>query len=426
MMMLINNSLLLVFCVILGTLTFPLSIISNQSKLQKTERLKSYFSSMDRGALPNFNEELNLLGSYLVQSLFIQVSGLSLSQEIYSMSVLQYRSSPQKIRGSYIGSILTVNLTDANNALNGVMTSLFVTQLSFVQDHKLQHILNNSLSLLSQRNLPLEKISISLIQLGDQNCCKYAGFNDTYPRFPASIAKLFWLVYLYSQYNDGILSESAISETEIRKMMADSDNEPASQVLDLVTQTESGESLSQADLGQWMDKRLSVNRYFESLGYYGINVSQKNFPVPFINLYEPKGRDLQMRGDPHRPIRNYLTTLSTARLLYNIHTRQAVSTEYSDRIKSHLRRDLNPAAWQKKPFNSIDGFLGESLPPNTEFYSKAGWMSSARNDAAIIISPDGRTQYILVIFGDDVMFKEDEDIFPRLSQQIYSSLINQP
>lgn len=325
----------------------------------------------------------------------------------------------------FIGSPLASKLAGSQKIFNQ-STSISMASSSLTIDDKLKSTINESLLIAEQRNLPLEKLSISLLQLNDENCCRYAGFNDKYPRFPASIAKLFWLVYLYSQYSDGTLPEGTIRESEIHKMITDSDNEPASQVLDLVTQTKSGESLSQAELAQWMDKRLSVNRYFESLGYHGINVSQKNFPVPSINLYEPKGRDLQMRGDAQRPIRNYLTTLSTARLLYAIHTRQAVSAEYSGRIKSHLRRDLNPAVWKSKPFNSVEGFSGESLPPNTEFYSKAGWMSSARNDAAIVISPDGRTQYILVIFGDDVAFKEDEDFFPILSQQIYSSLTNQP
>jgi hypothetical protein len=327
---------------------------------------------------------------------------------------------------SSIGPRLAFNLSKIKQILDYTAPVLLASSSSLIPDDRLQLIVDETLMLVDQRGLPLDKFSISLIRLNHENRSSYAGFNDTYPRFPASIAKLFWLVYLYSQYNDGTLDERQISEDQIHKMIADSDNEPASRVLDLITQTSSGESLPPSDLEQWIYKRFSVNRYFESLGYRNINVSQKNFPVPSINLYEPQGRDLQIRGNPQQPTRNSLTTLSTAYLLYAIHTHQAVNTDYSNRIKSHLRRDLNPAVWSKKPFNSVDGFLGEALPPNTEFYSKAGWMSSARNDAAIIISPDAQAQYILVVFGDDVAFKEDEDVFPAISQQIYNRLTGQP
>jgi beta-lactamase class A len=101
-----------------------------------------------------------------------------------------------------------------------------------------------------------------------------------------------------------------------------------------------------------------------------------------------------------------------------------VNSTYSQRIQAHLKRDLSPASWQGKPFNSIEGFLGESLPASTSFYSKAGWMSISRNDAAVIVSPDGKAKYILVVFGDDQAFMDDEDIFPVISREIYQSLVN--
>lgn len=295
---------------------------------------------------------------------------------------------------------------------------------SFVRKSELSTILDRAIAQVEQRGLPLDKLSISLVDLTSDSCCSYAGFNDRYPRYPASVVKLFWLVNLYAQYQTGDLSPNVISEREIHEMIADSDNEPASRVLDLITQTESGGDLSAGELEQWMDKRFSINRYFEARGYQGINLSQKTFPIPYLQLNGPQGRELQMRGNAAQPIRNYLTTHSMAQLLYEIFTNQAVDPTYSQRILSHLKRDVSPTSWQGIPFNSIEGFLGESLPPNTTFYSKAGWMSISRNDAAIIVTPDGKSQYILVVFGDDKAFMDDEDIFPIISRTIYQDLVD--
>jgi hypothetical protein len=324
---------------------------------------------------------------------------------------------------SNIGSTLVGILNLSGKLRSPEPTSLQTTPL-FANDLQLKAILDQAIVHVERRGLPLDKLSISLVKLTSDSCCGYAGFNDNYPRYPASVAKLFWLVNLYAQYENRTLSPGTVPESEIRKMIADSDNEPASRVLDLVTQTESGKDLSTDELERWMDKRFSINRYFEARGYQGINLSQKTFPIPYLQLNGPQGRELQMRGNSAQPIRNHLTTRSTAWLLHEIFTNQAVNSTYSQRIQAHLKRDLSPASWQGKPFNSIEGFLGESLPASTSFYSKAGWMSISRNDAAVIVSPDGKAKYILVVFGDDQAFMDDEDIFPVISREIYQSLVN--
>ncbi|MEB3231771.1 MAG: serine hydrolase [Leptolyngbyaceae bacterium] len=309
---------------------------------------------------------------------------------------------------------------EIGNSINNPLSSSVLP--SFSPDWRLQKVVDDVVEIVKERGLPTQKLSVSLVNLTDGSCCAYAGFNDSDPRYPASVVKLFWLVILYNQYSDGTIAQNSISETEIHEMIADSDNEPASRVLDLITQTSSGVDLPPDELDQWINKRYSTNYFFENLGYYNLNISQKTFPIPYLQLNGPEGREKQMRGDENQPLRNFLTTYSTARLLYEIDIDQAIAPEYSEKIKSHLLRNLEVEAWQYVPFNSIDGFLGEGLPPDSIFYSKAGWTSANRNDSAIIESPDGSVKYILVVFGDDAAFKEDEDIFPMISREIYSRL----
>ncbi len=296
---------------------------------------------------------------------------------------------------------------------------------SFKSDWQLQKIVDDILGTIQAQGLSTNNLSISLVKLNDSNCCAYGSYSDNQAIFPASVSKLFWLAALYGQYNAGILPEGTISEGEIYKMIQDSDNEPASRVVDTITATESGTELTPEELKTWIDKRLWVNHFFESAGYRNINVSQKNFPIPYLKLQKPdKGRDLQIRGKGVVPIRNYLTSFDVARILYEIDSGQAVSKEYSSKIKKLLRRDLNSDVWKKKEYNSIAGFFAESLPQDSRVFSKVGWTLDSRQDAAIIESPDGKVRYILVIFADNRRFADDWKIFPNISRQVYNRMVN--
>jgi len=289
----------------------------------------------------------------------------------------------------------------------------------------LGQIVSDAVSIAASRGISSDSISISLIDLkqslpGSQ--IPVAEHNGALPRYPASIVKLFWMAVLYSQYQAGIVPEGAISEQDVHAMIFDSDNEPASRVLDLITDTTSGDNLPEEELQQWVYKRESVNRFFESAGYLNVNISQKTFPIPYLNLNEPTGRERQMRGDSPPPLRNYLTASNVSRLLFEIAAHQSVSPDYSKRMLKHLERDLNPNAWRQVPFNSIEGFLGETLPPDAYLASKAGWTSDTRHDAAIISSPDRTAHYILVVFGEGEQVADDEEILPLISKMVYQNM----
>lgn len=304
---------------------------------------------------------------------------------------------------------------------------------TFYLDSQLNKIVSQIVEIAKNRGLPTEKLSISLVDLTSQNQGKlpYASYLDTQPRYPASIVKLFWMPVLFAQYETGILPKNKISPEILAKMLKDSDNEAASMVLDAITNTTSGVELSLPEIKQWQNQRESVNQFFQYAGYRNINISQKTFPIPYLQMNLPTGRDAQIRSEnlqiPEKevnPIRNYLTTHDTARLLLEIRANQAISPYYSNRIDELLTRDLNPSAWQTVPYNAIEGFLGQNLPPNIHFASKMGWTFSNRNDAAIIASPDRKAHYILVIFGDDPAYYKDKTFLPEVSEIVYQQMTN--
>lgn len=304
----------------------------------------------------------------------------------------------------------------------------------FQQDKQLQGIVDEIVYLARQRGLRTDKLSISLVNLNSlqSDTYAYASFADDLPRYPASVVKLFWLIVLFGQYEKGMLPPGKISETMLSDLIRDSDNEAGSFVLDTITKSESGSSLPLETIKAWKAKRDTVNLFFERAGYSNINISQKTYPIPYLRMNLPVGRDkqirdknLELRKQENNPIRNYLTTKSVARLFGEIYSNQSVSDAYSNETKKLLKRDLNPAAWKNEPYNAIKGFLGEGLPSDTNFYSKMGWTFNNRNDAAIIISPDRQVSYILVVFGDDKSFYEDKSFLPEVSRLVYQQMTEQ-
>ncbi|NEO54815.1 MAG: serine hydrolase [Okeania sp. SIO3B5] len=292
------------------------------------------------------------------------------------------------------------------------------------RNQELQAIVEEVIQEVEKRGFSSTDLSISLIDLSQDTCCLYAYYQDKMPRFPASISKLFWIVAYYAQEKKGVIAPGTIPEAHLEKMINKSDNQIASDVLDVITNTRSDKKLPDSEFNDWHNKRLSVNNFFKSAGYQNINLSQKNFPIPKFDLMSPQGFDLKMRQKPNKIERNYVTTYDVARLLYEIEYTKAVSPEHSQKIKSFMKRNLDRNYWENTEYNSVQGFFPELLPEDAQVFSKVGWYSGSRQDAAIIHSPDRTSNYILVIFGNNKKYAEDEKIFPDISRLVYDRMMD--
>lgn len=298
------------------------------------------------------------------------------------------------------------------------------TPSTLQKSQKLQTIVDEVVNLAKSKDFPVESLSVSLINV---NSGETAEYQEEKLRYPASVIKLFWLVAIYSYFETGILQKPEQFSNDLYKMLKKSDNEAASRLLDLITNTKSGFELSPQEYQTWLNKRYSINKLFQKAGYKGINISQKTFPIPSEDMYEPKGRDLQMRGASKKPIRNKISTQQVARLMDEIFTGRAISTEYSQNLQQWLRWDLSSSYWKNLDpntgsFNPIRTFFGESLPNNIYFASKAGLTSSTRQEIAYI--SDGRTAYILAVFGEDPAYAQDRKIFPQISRLVFERMTN--
>nr|WP_243147013.1 serine hydrolase [Scytonema sp. UIC 10036] len=213
-------------------------------------------------------------------------------------------------------------------------------------------------------------------------------------------------------------------------MIQESDNEAASFIVDKISDTEFEHKLDDEEFETWRKKREQVTHFFEQAGYEGINLTHKTYPIASLKLLGPQGSELRIRknpDDPKDPFRNEITTFHSARLMYETcYLQQAISPEISKKMCGWLKRDLNPEVWknQQQGFNPIVGFLGQSLADTgVNFYSKAGWTTGTRQEAALIATADGKTVYILAIGADDSMYAKDWQIYPKMSRFVYEQMV---
>lgn len=235
--------------------------------------------------------------------------------------------------------------------------------------------------------------------------------------YPASVVKLFYLVACHEWLETKMLQPSAELERAMQDMIADSSNDATSLVVDMLTGTTSGPELPPEPFETWKHQRNLVNRYFQSLNWpelETINVNQKTWGDG------PYGRENAFVGEL-RQNRNMLTTDAMARLLHSIVGGVAVSAVRSQAMMHLLLRSLEPADLEADPENQITGFLGEGLPKSAQIWSKAGWTSTVRHDAAYIELP-AQHPYILVVFTEGPVTSQNHEILPFISHQILQAI----
>ncbi|MFW6731233.1 MAG: serine hydrolase [Synechococcus sp.] len=236
-------------------------------------------------------------------------------------------------------------------------------------------------------------------------------------RYPASVIKLFYLAATEAWLAQDLLIDGPELRRALADMIRDSGNDATSYVVDLLTGTRSGPELPPEAFHRWSEQRLVVNRWFEALGWpewQGCNACQKTWAEG------PYGRERQSYGAALEN-RNRLTTAMTARLLQAVMAGEWVSPQASTRMRDLLARSLDPAERQADPENQVDGFLGQGLPTGSRLWSKAGWMSQARHDAAFCEVP-GLPPFLLVAFGEGAGPATDESWLPGLCRELVESL----
>jgi len=232
--------------------------------------------------------------------------------------------------------------------------------------------------------------------------------------YPASVVKLFYLVAVQEWLEKGMSQTTAELNRALTDMIVDSSNDATSLIVDILSGTTSGPVLTLSPFETWKYQRQIVNRYYQSLGWEeinAINVCQKTWGDG------PYGRERAFYGEMFEN-RNMLTTDATARLLHSIVGGVAVSSGRSQAMMKLLKRGLNADELpQNVEEDQVTGFLGGGLPENSQIWSKPGWTSTVRHDAAYIELPNQRP-YLLVVFTEGKEQGKSREILPFVSGKI--------
>ncbi len=260
------------------------------------------------------------------------------------------------------------------------------------------------------KNLKEGNLAITLIDLSDRQRPREASFRGDERIYPASVVKMFYLVMAHRLLEDGKLKETDELRRAMKDMIVESSNDATSHVLDVITGTTSGPEIKGRELKMWEAKRNAVNRYFAGLGYANINVNQKTY------CEGPYGREQLFRGTKGEN-RNKLTTRATARLLAEIANGRAVNAQRSAMMMELMKRDFSGKSTD--PDDQAHGFTGIALEPGARLWSKAGWTSTTRHDAAYIELPDG-ARFVLVTFTTDQ--SSEREIIPTVARVVIEGL----
>jgi hypothetical protein len=240
-----------------------------------------------------------------------------------------------------------------------------------------------------------------------------AAWRGNQPRYPASVVKLLYLVAAEEWLQRQLIDDTPELRRALADMIRDSSNDATGLVLDLLTGTTSGPKLPAEAFRRWSLQRQLVNQWCEQLGWSewaGCNACQKTWGDG------PYGRERQFYGADLEN-RNRLSSDVCARLLHGVMAGALVSPLAGGRMRDLLARSLDPGARAADPENQVDGFLGEGLPAGARLWSKAGWMSQARHDAAYM-EAEGQAPMLLVVFSEGADRSRDHQLLPELCQRL--------
>jgi beta-lactamase class A len=315
--------------------------------------------------------------------------------------------------------LLSLALVQTTSASTDAAPAAPASTVAIPRSPALQEVVDGAvkqaLDKFAPQKLGTNQIAVTLVDLRDPQHPVQGSYRGGDQIYPASVIKLFYLVAVHRWMEDGKLKDTPELRRAMRDMIVDSLNEATGYLVDSLTGTTSGPELSPQEMEEWYYKRNAVNRYFASLGYTNINVNRK----PWCE--GPYGREMQS-VQMHKPNhRNWLTTDATARLLTEIATGNVVTAKRCSEMLELLHRDPSPDSGNKN--DQAHAYTALALPTGSKLWSKAGWTSECRHDAAYVELPNG-AKFILVTFTMD--HANERDIIPTVAKAVVEAFSTAP
>lgn len=278
----------------------------------------------------------------------------------------------------------------------------------------LDRALAETLEKFKDKNLASKDVAATVIDLRDASNLQWASVRGEEKIYPASVVKMFYMVALERWLEDGQALMTPELGRGLKDMIVDSSNEATQYILDVLTGTSSGAELPEKEFEKWAYKRNVVNRFFAAQGYQNINVNQKTF------CEDAYGIEQQFRGYKGNN-RNMLTTNATARLLTEIVSGKTNTPQRTKFMMDLMKRDFSGET--KDQDDQAHGFTAIALNnknlKDARLWSKAGWTSKTRHDAAYIETADG-LKFVIVVFTEN--FAGERNIIPTIAEKVLENL----
>ena len=246
--------------------------------------------------------------------------------------------------------------------------------------------------------------------------CPGATWRGDQLRYPASVVKLVYLIAAEAWLQQDLLQDAPELRRALAAMIQDSSNNATAYVVDRLSGTTGGPELEPAAMATWTQQRQLVNQWLAGLAWPeldGWNACQKTWDDG------PYGRERVFYGADNGN-RNRLSANGVARLLQGVIASALVSPPACARMRPLLYRSLDLQQRAADPENQVDGFLGAGLPADAQYWSKAGWMSQARHDAAYIEGED-LPPTLLVVFAEGAACARDGELLPEIARHLLAA-----
>ena len=246
--------------------------------------------------------------------------------------------------------------------------------------------------------------------------CPGATWRGDQLRYPASVVKLVYLIAAEAWLQQDLLQDAPELRRALAAMIQDSSNNATAYVVDRLSGTTGGPELAPAAMETWTQQRQLVNQWLAGLAWPeldGWNACQKTWDDG------PYGRERVFYGADNGN-RNRLSTNGVARLLQGVIASALVSPPACARMRPLLYRSLDLQQRAADPDNQVDGFLGAGVPADAQCWSKAGWMSQARHDAAYIEGED-LPPTLLVVFAEGAACARDGELLPEIARHLLAA-----
>ncbi len=257
----------------------------------------------------------------------------------------------------------------------------------------------------------LGRISVCICLPNQGGVVEFGGFHESEFYYPASVVKLFHLIYTLHLVDLGELTLADELLRAVQDMIRDSSNDATSLVVDAFSSAYSGPELSSGELEKWFNSRKQIDRWFESLGYRGLIVCQKTWNEG------PYGREKQARGLDNQ-FCNKVTPRMALELLSSVMQEEFPLSQQSLGIAKDLLHRQIPADSTNADSQSKE-FIGGALPSGARLWSKAGWTDEVRHDVAWVKLPEGRNLGLAVFTAG---FSENLHLIAEMTRSLLNLL----